>query len=320
MLGSMTIVARGDVAPFCFERVDRLDPDRQVAVAELLRAVIAADGHRGVGANVLEVLAEPGGGTAILAGDGRLDGLAFCRPTGDGHTWDIELTVRPDRRGNGLGGALLTLAIEAIPAGADLRVWAYRPGVPQRRLAARHGLAPALHLLQLRGATATAAAVRADPPPGVRLRTAVEGDVHGVVVVQNAAFTTEQVSEHEVRTRLARPNMGPDHLVIADAGGTVAGFCWMAGPRPDGEGGDNGELVLLAVHPDHHGGGLGKALTVAGMALLHGLGVEGCMIYADAANEHAVRLYRKLGFRVHHTDVALTRDGTLPWPAEPTGA
>jgi mycothiol synthase len=115
--------------------------------------------------------------------------------------------------------------------------------------------------------------------------------------------------------------MGPDHLVVADAGADagsgIAGFCWMAGPRPDGEGGGNGELVLLAVHPDHHGGGLGKALTVAGMALLQRHGVEGCMIYADAANGHAVRLYRRLGFRVHHTDVALTRDGTLPWPPAP---
>jgi mycothiol synthase len=309
----MTIVVRGGATPFTFDRVDRLDHDQRADVSALLRAVIVAEGHRGVGANVLEVLADPGGGVGILAGDGRLDGLAFCRPTGDGRTWDIELTVHPARRGNGLGGALLDLALESVPAGAAIRVWAYQPREPQRRLAARRGLAPAQHLLQLRGGTALHVAAR--PPEGVRLRTYGQGDAPAVVAVQNAAFTTELVTEREVLTRLARPNMGPEHLVIAEAaGGDVAGFCWMADPRPDGEGAGHGELVLLAVHPDHHGGGLGKALTVAGMALLDRRGVDRCMIYADAANEHAVRLYRKLGFRTHHTDVALTPDGTLPWP------
>ena len=54
-------------------RVDRLDADQRDAVAHLLAAVIHADDHRGVGGNVLEILAdqEP-------AGDKDGDGDAFA--------------------------------------------------------------------------------------------------------------------------------------------------------------------------------------------------------------------------------------------------
>lgn len=318
----MTTLVPGGPPPSCLELVERLSGPRSAAVGALLRAVIEADDHRGVGADVLEILAEPGAGLAVLAPDadgdggvpGGLAGLAFSRPVGDGHVRDIELTVHPRRRRRGLGGALLRAAIATVPEGAEMRVWAYRPGVAQRRLAARHGLAPSLHLVQLRGGTGMSGRAAA-PPDAIRLRAFAEGDEAGVLAAHNAAFSTEQLGEHQFRTRLSRPNMGPDHLVVAEAAaGAIAGYCWMASPRPDGEGGGHGELVLLAVHPDHHGKGLGRTLTVAGMDLLARRGVERCMIYADAANEPAIRLYRKLGFEPHHTDVALSPGGTLPWP------
>jgi mycothiol synthase len=321
----MTTLVPGGSPPSCLELVERLDGPRATAARTLLRAVIEADDHRGVGAEVLEILAEPGAGFGILAPSreggrgarGSLDGLAFSRPIGDGHVWDIELTVHPRRRGHGLGDALLTAALDTVPAHTGLRVWAYRPGVAQRRLAARHGLGPAMHLLQLRGDTRMGTRPAPPLPGGMRLRTLAPGDEAGVLATHNAAFTTEQLSEHQFRTRLARPNMGPDHLVVAEtADGAVAGYCWMASPRPDGEGAGHGELVLLAVHPDHHGKGLGRTLTVAGMDLLARRGVERCMIYGDASNEPAIRLYRKLGFEPHHIDVALSPGGTLPWPGE----
>jgi GNAT superfamily N-acetyltransferase len=98
--------------------VDHLDAAGLDAARRLLEAVVAADGHRGIGMGALELLAEPGRAVAIAApgGSGELDGLAVGTVR-DGVAWSIELTVRPERRGHGLGRALLTAILAAAPDG-----------------------------------------------------------------------------------------------------------------------------------------------------------------------------------------------------------
>jgi mycothiol synthase len=290
--------------------VDHLDAAGLDAARRLLEAVVAADGHRGIGMGALELLAEPGRAVAIAApgGSGELDGLAVGTVR-DGVAWSIELTVRPERRGHGLGRALLTAILAAAPDGLPPEVWAYRPGPAQHRLAAAFGLAPVRRLLHLRGGTA----VQPVPaPPGVTLRGFAPGDQAGVIAVHNAAFTTELLDDDLMADRLARSFMGPGNLVVAEADGKIIGYAWMASPRPDGEG-EGGELFLLAVHPERGGGGLGRALLAAGLGLLAGRGVDRATLYVDGANTPAVRLYERLGFTLHHTDVLLAPGGTLSW-------
>lgn len=300
----------------------RLDPAQLDAAASLLQAVIRADGHRGVGVGALEALSPDRAGTnrdddggedqvAVLAADGdppgpTLAGLAFGQVQ-DGTAWTVEVTVRPDHRGHGLGGALLDTVLDAAPAGTGPQVWAYRPGPAQQRLAARHGLVERRHLDHLRGPTAGAHAPER-LRGGLRLRGYRDGDLDALVALHNSAFSYERLDADEVTVRLARPFMGPDHVLVAEApDGRLAGYVWMGSPRPDGEGEGAGELVLLAVGPDWQGHHLGQALTAAGLELLAGRGVDRCMLYMDRANAPARRVYENAGFTLHHTDVLYGR-------------
>jgi mycothiol synthase len=183
--------------------------------------------------------------------------------------------------------------------------------VAQHRLAERFDLVPVMRLEQLRGPT-TGPEAGVATPPGVTLRGYRPDDPHdldAVVAIHNVAFSTEQVTGELVAERLARTFMGPDHLVMAELDGHPAGFVWMASPRPDGEGDGHGELVFLAVDPGAAGRGVGRALVAAGLGLLAGLGVERCMLYVEADNTPALRLYRRAGLRLHHADVLLAPRG-----------
>ncbi len=65
-----------------------------------------------------------------------------------------------------------------------------------------------------------------------------------------------------------------------------------------------GEVYVLGVDPGEQGGGLGKALTTIGLRYLADeRGLPTAMLYVDADNEAAVRVYEGLGFRTHETDL-----------------
>lgn len=61
------------------------------------------------------------------------------------------------------------------------------------------------------------------------------------------------------------------------------------------------------MHPHARGTGLAKALTLLGLAHLRSRGLPAAMLYVDAENTPAVRLYETLGFRVWDSDVMFGR-------------
>jgi mycothiol synthase len=65
---------------------------------------------------------------------------------------------------------------------------------------------------------------------------------------------------------------------------------------------------VIAVDPDFKGRGLGRALVLAGLDYLWKRGLTIGMLYVDADNRSAVKLYVDLGFDVEHIDRAYVGD------------
>lgn len=125
------------------------------------------------------------------------------------------------------------------------------------------------------------------------------------IAVNNAAFrnhpdqggwTTAQLS-----ARMAEPWFDPDGFRITQSDGHIAGFCWTKVHDTDPP---MGEIFVIGADPTHQGRGLGASLTVAGLDWLwthrH---TPIAMLYVEADNDAALRLYRRLGFATHHFDV-----------------
>ena len=64
---------------------------------------------------------------------------------------------------------------------------------------------------------------------------------------------------------------------------------------------------MLGVDPAAHGRGLGRVLTLAGLHHLRDRGLDAVLLYVEADNAPAVRVYERLGFTVHAADVNYAR-------------
>ncbi len=94
-----------------------------------------------------------------------------------------------------------------------------------------------------------------------------------------------------------------DLLVAADPDGRLAGLHWLKR-----RGSRTGEVYNLAVHPRAQGRGVGPALLYAGLDHLTSLGCTEVVLWVDAANERAVRLYERHGFVTRWQDIAVGSD------------
>ena len=220
-----------------------------------------------------------------------------------GHrTWQVHVDGHLDR-------AQLDADLDEIArgGGGPVFVWVSQPTPEDDAIAEQARLRVGRDLLQLRVVLPLelARTELAWRPfrPGV--------DDEGWLEVNNRAFdwhpeqggwTADVLREH-----FAEPWFDADGFLLHEREGRLAAFCWTkihADHDPP-----LGEIYVIAVDPDFHGTGLGKAITVAALDWLHReRGIEVGMLYVDASNETAVRLYTRLGFTVHHVDRAYAGD------------
>src|SRR5439155_1739859 len=123
---------------------------------------------------------------------------------------------------------------------------------------------------------------------------------------ESATHPSTWALEYVVDPHHRRPDLGIARTLLDAALGVVAeaggGHVHLWVPKPT-EAHDQ-----LAGDPGFQGLGLGRALVLAGLDHLAGRGLEMAMLYVDADNASALRLYEKLGFATDHVDQAYVGD------------
>jgi len=301
------------------EVLTRLSPSQVAAVRTLVDDVIAADSTAPLSEHVMLHL--PQGGDAdvrhVLVHDGgRLAAYAHLDVTDVVAGSSAELAVHPDCRGRGLGRALVEELLWQNPDGR-LRLWAHGEQPAAEALAAGLGFARTRVLWQMRrpldqplpGPVA---------PAGVQLRTFVVGqDEQAWTEINNVAFADHPDQGRwgvgEVLLREAEPWFDPAGLFLASRGDRLVGFHWtkVHGSTPADRSGQHeheaiGEVYVVGVDPAEQGHGLGPWLTLVGLHHLQQRGLREVLLYVDEGNTHAIRVYERLGFTRHATDVCFS--------------
>lgn len=278
-------------------------------VEHLIERVYRADGHRPMDEHRWVDAAHGGRSefaSLVLTEAGHDHLVAYSQVTRGEQSWAIDLVIDPHHRYDALiiAPRLLGAAVDLIAeeGGGHVHYWVYEPTEAHTRIANLVGLSPGRDLWQMRIPLPVAEATDLVTRPFVPGQ-----DEDAWLEVNNAAFawhpeqggwTLDDVSQRE-----DEPWFDAEGFLLHERDGRLAGFCWTkAHEEPP-----VGEIYVIAVHPDFAGQGLGRALTVAGLAHLSRSTDTG-MLYVDADNAPAVKLYEDLGFTVHSTNRAFVGD------------
>jgi mycothiol synthase len=212
--------------------------------------------------------------------------------------------------------------------GRHFRLWAHGDDHGAHALAASLGFAKARTLWQMRRSLFASLPITA-LPEGLHVRAFERNrDDERLLAVNAVAFADHpdqgQWTAKDLEARLNESWYDPQGFLLAvrnEDPDDIAGFHWTkihGGTRhshPDGNGGNGdvhthapiGEVYVLGVDPQWHGTGLGRALTVAGLRHLRSRGLDQAMLYVEADNVPAIKLYTSLGFTQWDSDVMYRR-------------
>ncbi|MEU3193783.1 mycothiol synthase [Streptomyces sp. NPDC006992] len=287
--------------------VDEVSADDVREVQALIDAAAREDGQPAVseqGRLQLRGGSRPGVRHLLLrGGDGVLSGYAQLEDTDPVEAPAGEFVVAPTRRGNGYGRRLGQALLDQ--SGRRLRVWAHGGHPAARHLAQSLGMTLFRELRQLRRPLTGLELPDPVLPDGVTVRAFRPGEDDAAWLALNAAAFAHHpeqgtLTQRDLDDRKAEPWFDPVGFFLAERDGKPVGFHWTKVHSAE----ELGEVYVLGVDPGEQGGGLGKALTTIGLRYLADeRGLPTAMLYVDADNGAAVRVYEGLGFRTHETDL-----------------
>ncbi len=297
------------------------DDEDRAAVTELLDTATEADAHPALGEHAWLDLVQGGreGFAGLVAWEpGHAHPVGYAQlslgphPVGQTPSWGLELVVDPHHRtpGSTVAIDLVRSAMDLIAkeGGGHLHLWVSQPAPYHDRMAAAAGLSPGRALYQMRRS------LPLEEHTSIKTRPFKPGsDEKAWLEVNNRAFHwhPEQGgwTEETIKAREVQPWFDPDGFLMyepEELNDRLAGFCWTK--IHSGHTSPLGEIYVVAVDPEFAGRGLGRQLTLAGLDYLSAKGIAEAMLYVDATNAPAIKLYVDLGFTVNHIDRAYTGD------------
>jgi len=298
------------------ERKRRFEADEVAAINELLAAATAVDDHPPLDEHAWLDLVQGGreGFAGLIAWEeGHPHPVGYAQVSRGSTSWGIEFVVEPHHRtpSNAIGVDLLREAgrLIAEEGGGHVHLWVSRAGPAAERTAAVIGLRPGRALYQMRRPLPVEPELLGEPLPATRAFVPGQ-DEEAWLQVNNRAFDWHPEQGgwdlSTIKERESAPWFDPAGFLLHEEAGQLVGFCWTkvhADHRPP-----LGEIYVIAVDPAAGRHGLGRGLTLAGLDHLARAGLTVGMLYVDAVNKPAVKLYVDLGFTVNHIDQAYTGD------------
>jgi mycothiol synthase len=293
-----------------YELTRHVDAPALAALEQLFRRVEQRDRRPALSDHLLLDL-RAGGGPGFVAATyltaPHAEPVAYAQASAANEAVAVEVVVDPDHRPDldRFGDGLLAELVGAVAADGGRAIdWWIHGDDALVALADRARFTEVRRLLEMRRT------LPAERSAQVPTRAFVVGrDEPAWVTVNNRAFAghTEQGgwTVEALRRREREPWFDPEGFRIHERDGKMAAFCWTKVHEPTAyEPQRIGEIYVIAVDPDFHGLGLGSQLTLAGLDHLAGRHVHLAMLFVDAANAAAVRLYERLGFGAHGSSTA----------------
>ena len=295
--------------------------DAEVAeIRELVAVVLQADGVHPLSEHVWLHVSHGGDNHDqhfLMRKGGVLVGYAHLDATDDVAGPSAELAVHPNHRRLGIGRELVESMLSTVPD-KRLRLWAHGEQLAAIELARSMNFINTRVLWQMRRSLRTPLSPPV-LPTGVSLRTfRPDLDAQAWLEINSRAFANHPEQGGwlvaDLESRMGEPWFSTDGFILAisDVTGDIAGFHWTKVHGATGHAAHAhealGEVYVVGVDPHWQGTGLGRAITLIGLQHLRDLGLSQAMLYVDATNGPALKLYSSLGFTRWDTDVLYQRD------------
>jgi len=236
----------------------------------------------------------------VVEEGGQIVAYGRLAPWYDPRGLQVEIVVRPEQRGRGLGRALLRrLGSWAERRGSDFLAAVVDERVPEvGEFLRKQGFRVYVERQHMRLEPIRIPVVR--PVGGYRLRAAGLEDAAVLAEVSNATFGERGgVADAEGYRRYLTESKVGVRVAEREADEAVAGLVETYGREVSIDGGlaISGHIASLAVRPEEQGRGLGHWLLAVGIGACSAAGWPSVELNVDCDNGAALHLYEWAGFR-----------------------